>query len=283
MCASFLVEVPFKISLSAIVRSHGWIYLRPWDWNKNCGTLSRPEVSATGRIAHVGVRQINSKNFLVEVDSNRSEDVRSACRAVKRWLSTNWDPGPAIAVAEQNNPSVADFIEDGGGRILRGTTFYEDFVKTVCTIQIAWSGTIRMVSDLIDKVGGGVFPTPMQILAFGETGLREKAKLGFRSRTLYHATDRMLASGLIDVRGNGAEESITYEEMIALYGIGPYAASHLMVLLNDFRRIPVDSEVRSYCREKLGIEPDQIEPFFARWSDYKFLGYKLHRTICGLD
>ena len=282
MYASFLVEVPFNISLSAIVRSHGWIHLRPWDWNKNCGTLSRPEVFAAGRITHVGVRQINSKNFLVEVDSNRSEDVKSACRSVKRWLSTDWDPGPAITVALQNNPSVADFIEDGGGRILRSTTFYEDFVKTVCTIQIAWSGTIRMVSDLVDQVGGGVFPTPTQILDFGETKLREKAKLGFRSRTLYQATDKMLASGLIDVRGNGAE-SIAYEEMVALYGIGPYAASHLMVLLNDFRRIPIDSEVRSYCREKLGIETDQIEPLFARWGDYKFLGYKLHRTMSRLD
>lgn len=282
MYASFLVEVPFNISLSAIVRSHGWIHLRPWDWNKNCGTLSRPEVFAAGRITHVGVRQINSKNFLVEVDSNRSEDVKSACRSVKRWLSTDWDPGPAITVALQNNPSVADFIEDGGGRILRSTTFYEDFVKTVCTIQIAWSGTIRMVSDLVDQVGGGVFPTPTQILDFGETRLREKAKLGFRSRTLYQATDKMLASGLIDVRGNGAE-SIAYEEMVALYGIGPYAASHLMVLLNDFRRIPIDSEVRSYCREKLGIETDQIEPLFARWGDYKFLGYKLHRTMSRLD
>lgn len=282
MCASFLVEVPFNISLPAIVRSHGWIHLRPWDWNKNCGTLSRPEVFAAGRIAHVGVRQINSKSFLVEVDSNRSEDVKSACRSVKRWLSTDWDPGPAITVALQNNPPVADFIEDGGGRILRSTTFYEDFVKTVCTIQIAWSGTVRMVSDLVDEVGGGVFPTPTQILDFGETRLREKVKLGFRSRTLYQATDRMLASSLIDVQGNGAE-SIAYEEMVALYGIGPYAASHLMVLLNDFRRIPIDSEVRSYCREKLGIETDQIEPLFARWGDYKFLGYKLHRTMSRLD
>lgn len=283
MCTSSSIEAPFNISLSAVVRSHGWIHLRPWDWNENCGTLSRPEVFATGRIAHVGVRQINSKNLMVEVDSNRCEDVRSACRSVKRWLSTDWDPGPAIAVASQNNPSIADFIENGGGRVLRSTTFYEDFVKTVCTIQIAWSGTIRMVSDLIDEVGGGVFPTPTRILDFGEPGLREKAKLGFRSRTLYRATDRMLASGLIDDQGNGAEERITYEEMIALYGVGPYAASHLMVLLNDFRRIPVDSEVRSYCRDRLGIETDQIEPFFARWGDYKFLGYKLNRTMTGLD
>ena len=279
MCASSAIQIPFKLSLSAIVRSHGWVYLRPWVWNENRATLSRPEVFAMGQVVHVKVRQTSSKILIVEVGSEVCADLEFACQAVERWLSTHWDPGPAIRVALKNSPPIADFIENGGGRILRNTTFYEDFVKTVCTIQIAWSGTIRMVSNLIDEVGEGVFPTPAQIIGFGEQRLRERVKLGFRSGTLYQATGRMLETGLMDEKGNGAEERISYDEMIALRGIGPYAASHMMVLLNDFRRIPIDSEVRGYCRARFGIEADQIEPFFAKWNDYKFLGYKLDRTL----
>lgn len=279
MCASSTTQVPFNLSLPAIVRSHGWIALKPWVWDETSRILSRPEIFPSGRVANVGVRQIGSRRLTVEVDSNKLDDLEVACQAVKRWLSTDWNPGPAITVAAQNNQAVADFIENGGGRILRCTTFYEDFVKTVCTIQIAWSGTMRMTSALIDVVGEGVFPTPTRILDFGERRLREKAKLGFRSRTLYEATDGMLAAGLIDDQGNGIEGRISYDEMIGLRGIGPYAASHLMVLLNDFRRIPIDSEVRSYCRDRFGLSPHEIESFFAKWGDYKFLGYKLNRVM----
>ncbi|MGD0089884.1 MAG: hypothetical protein ABSE73_08180 [Planctomycetota bacterium] len=44
------------------------------------------------------------------------------------------------------------------------------------------------------------------------------------------------------------------------------------------RRFPIDSEVRLYCREKLGCKTDeQIVRKFGPWGRFAFLGYKLAR------
>ena len=65
----------------------------------------------------------------------------------------------------------------------------------------------------------------------------------------------------------------------SLRGIGPYAASHLAMLLHDYSRIPVDSEVRRFCRERYDIGADQIAAFFDSWGAYRFLGYKVGRIL----
>ena len=159
---------------------------------------------------------------------------------------------------------AAETIENGGGRLLRCSTFYEDFVKTVCTIQIAWSGSLRMVAALVEA-GGGLFPTPVRVLELGDAGLRERGT-GFRARSLFEGTETMLERGLIDEAGHTASGPVSYDDLLALWGIGPYAAAHMAVLQHDFSRIPVDSEVTSYCRDRYGIGQNEIDAHFEPWA-----------------
>ena len=182
----------------------------------------------------------------VEGDDLSSSNVDEAAGLVRRWLSLNWDPVGAIAAARKADPRAAETIESGGGRLLRCSTFYEDFVKTVCTIQIAWSGSQRMVAALVEA-GGGLFPAPVRVLGLGEDGLRERG-IGFRARSIVEATETMLEHGQIDEAGRAVDGPISYDDLITLWGIGPYAVGHMAVLQHDFSRIPVDSEVTSYCR-----------------------------------
>ena len=136
-----------------------------------------------------------------------------------------------------------------------------------------------MVTSLIDRIGGGLFPAPTEVTDAGEAFLRESVRLGFRARVLFEATEQLLSRGLIDEHGRGDEERIGYDEMLSLRGIGPYAASHLAMLLHDYSRIPVDSEVRRFCRERYDIDADQIAAFFDSWGAYRFLGYKVGRIL----
>ena len=69
---------------------------------------------------------------------------------MRRWLSADWEPAAAIAAL----PEAASLIERGGGRMLRGSSFYEDFIKTVLTINTNWSATCRMVTALVAEPGG---------------------------------------------------------------------------------------------------------------------------------
>ena len=162
--------------------------------------------------------------------------------------------------------------------MLRCGTFYEDFIKTVCTIQISWAGTRRMVDGLVGLSEDGLFPTPSEVMNMGEAGLRSEVKLGFRAPVVVDATRSLLKEGLIDEHGRGDENRISYESLVDLRGIGPYAASHLAMLLHDFSRVPVDSAVARHCKESFGIEPSEIESFFEEWGEYRFLGYSLGRS-----
>jgi 3-methyladenine DNA glycosylase/8-oxoguanine DNA glycosylase len=265
------------VSLRHTVESHGWYGLAPWRWNDDSGLLSRPEPLPSGAIARIEAGQETSHSIRVTANGLGSGpgDMDAARAMVVRWLSVEWDPGPAVAVASRVNEAVATAIGEGHGRFLRGSTFYEDFAKTVCTIQIAWSGTRRMVTALVDAIGGGVFPTPRNVLDAGEAALRADAGLGFRAPQLVAATEMLLQRGLMDEAGRGVEALITREELIGLPGIGPYAAGHVAMLLHDYSRIPVDSAVSRFFRERYGLAPDRIEPFFDKWGDYRFLGYRL--------
>src|SRR5579883_3062756 len=234
----------WPIDLRLTVASHGWAQLAPWRWDPDDAILARRE--------RIGGR-------------------------LGRWLSVDWEPFAAIAALRTELPRAAALIARGGGRILRCSSFYEDFVKTVLTINTSWSGTRRMAAALVAEPGGGAFPEPGMILDYGEARLRERAKLGFRAATLLAATRQMLEDGAIGPDGEGRDDRLGYDYLLALKGIGPYAAAHCRVLLQDFARIPIDATVVSYLRERQGCKAAEFAARHAACGPYLALGYRLLR------
>ena len=283
--STFPVECRFATSLYRTVTSHGWVNLAPWQWDADARVLSRLERLRTGRTVLVKVSQPGPQNLIVVVEG--STDARSerdeVVGIVKRWFSLDWDPSPAISSAARLDGDIAGFIRDGGGRFLRCSSFYEDFAKTVCTVNANWGATRRMVSGLVDLIGMGVFPTPVEVVERGEQFLREKLRTGFRSRVLIECTQQMLDQGVMDVRGQVTGRGITYDYLLGLRGVGPYSAGHVAMLLGNYGHVPVDSEVTSYCRQRYGLEPEDVDSFFESWGQYRFLGYKLGRILDGSD
>ena len=273
-----MLTLPYPVSLRSTVRTHGWVSLAPWGWDDSACVLWRNDRLSSGRTARIQATQPEADRIEVEVsgDGLSRRDLDEAAGLVRRWLSLDWDPARAIASARAVGPEAAEVIKNGGGRLLRCSTFYEDFVKTVCTIQIAWSGSLRMVAALVEA-GEGLFPTPVRVLELGDAGLRERGT-GFRARSLFEGTETMLVRGLIDEAGHTASGPVSYDDLLALWGIGPYAAAHMAVLQHDFSRIPVDSEVTSYCRDRYGIGPNEIDAHFEPWGDFRFLGYRLTKN-----
>lgn len=274
----FTITSPHPISLPKTVGSHGWVALEPWRWDADEGALSRTDLHSVPTA--ITVTQNSAHLIDVSTDGQMTDvDLLAIEKLVRRWLSLDWDPASAIEAALSVDADVADVIRQGAGRFLRSSTFYEDFLKTVCTVQINWAGTKRMVKLLIEEIGGGFAPTPTQILGAGDGGLRQRATMGFRAKGIMLSTEKLLQRGLMDAQGNAVEQALTYDVLIGLHGIGPYAASHLRMLLHDFSRVPIDSEVTKFFREQHGIGPKEIEPFLDRWGEYKFLGYRLSRRL----
>lgn len=247
--------------------------MAPWLWDPERGQLARAE-RIDDRLGIVEVAQQSADAVAVGWQGFGAAEEPEVLARVRRWFSADWEPAAAIAAL----PGLAGLIERGGGRMLRGSTFYEDFAKTVLTINTSWSATCRMVAALVALPGGGSFPGPVALLDYGEERLRLQGKLGFRARTLTAATRQMLDDGAISSSGEGAPERLDHEYLLSLYGIGPYAAAHCRVLLHDFSRIPVDSSVVAYLRERYGCNPAAFAAERSSWGAYLALGYRLTRV-----
>ena len=266
----------WPIDLGLTVASHGWVHLEPWRWNGDSGTLVHAE-RIGGNLGAVAVRQPDPQTLAVEWRGFPDGSAAEILRRVARWVSADWDPAAAIAALGPAFPDEVALIAAGGGRLLRGSTFYEDFLKTILTVNTSWSGTCRMSAALVAEPGGGAFPVPGAILDYGEAGLRERAKLGFRAPTVIAATERMLEEGAIDADGHGRPEGLDHEYLVTFKGIGPYAAAHCRMLLHDFSRIPVDSVVVAHLRERHDTTPAEFIAARAECGAYLGLGYRLLR------
>jgi 3-methyladenine DNA glycosylase/8-oxoguanine DNA glycosylase len=267
--AEIRLQLPFGADLALTVASHGWVHLAPWRWDREALVLARPERIADAR-GTIAVSQPDPGRLVIRAGGFAREAETQIIRRVRRWLSADWDPADAIAVLAEE----AELIRLGGGRLLRGSSFYEDFIKTVLTINTAWSSTCRMAAALVDEPGGGGFPLPGEILEYGEARLRDRAKLGFRAATVFAATSRMLEDRVIDHQGEGEPP---HDYLLGLKGIGPYAAAHCRLLLHDFSRLPVDSAVTAYLRASYASDPASFAASRSGWGSYLALGYRLQR------
>jgi 3-methyladenine DNA glycosylase/8-oxoguanine DNA glycosylase len=270
------LKLSWPIDLALTVASHGWVYLAPWTWDADSGRLSHAE-RIGDRVGLITVSQQRPDALEVSWEGFDETDAPEILCRVGRWVSAEWDPAPAIAGLSSAFADDAALIARGGGRLLRCSTFYQDFIKTLLTVNTSWSGTVRMTAALVAEPGGGAFPSPAAILNYGEERLRLIAKLGFRAPTAIAATRRMLGDGAIDADGHGLPELLDHDYLLSHKGIGPYAAAHCRMLLHDFSRIPVDSVVVTHLRDRHGTTPAEFFAARAECGIYIGLGYRLMR------
>ena len=206
---------------------------------------------------------------------------------LRHMLRLDEDLSAFYAVARED-PALA-WAAAGAGRMLRSPTVYEDVVKTICTTNCAWSGTVRMVTALVDHLGvptrsgERTFPTPAAMAEAGEGFYRDVARAGYRGAYLRKLADDV-ASGALDLEElNDPELPVEEVEarLLALPGVGPYAAAHVMLTsLGRYSRLVLDSWTRpTYARLAGRKAADKtIERKFRRYGDYAGLAFWLLLT-----
>lgn len=261
---------PYSLRLTAL--SHGWVNLLPFEWDSKREVINRVEyLSVSGASVSVSINQVNENALSVLVAGNTAignREWEELLPRLRRSLSVDEDLAPVHALARKFDRKVLSLLEMGGGRLLRGTSFFEDVVKTLLTTNASWDFTRSMVRNLIALYGRhGAFPSISDLVNVTEADFRTRGRIGYRARYLI-AIVRQFA----DMRINETLPGIRF------MGLGEYGATHAAVLRGNYSRIPIDSEVRSYCRLRHKCKEDSdIYTKFERWGDYAFLGYKLGR------
>jgi 3-methyladenine DNA glycosylase/8-oxoguanine DNA glycosylase len=210
--------------------------------------------------------------------------------AVRRMLNLDEDLSGFYNVALADGE--LSWATAGAGRMLRSPTVFEDVVKTICTTNCAWSATVRMTRALVDHLGepsagghGRAFPAPSTMAEASESFYRDVVRAGYRGAYL-----RALAAGvaegsielesLRDVSPDELPDEEVAARLIALPGVGPYAAAHVMMLLGRHSRLILDSWTRpKYARLNGRRASDRtIERRFRRYGRYAGLAFWLFLT-----
>lgn len=113
------------------------------------------------------------------------------------------------------------------------------------------------------------FPVPEQIAnrTVGEFGVM--ARMGYRSASVHKiATDIVKERlDLESLNNPGIPSDELYKFPLTLPGIGPYAASCLMIYLGRYNRVNVDSWARTLVGKELGrkVTDKEVHAFFEHW------------------
>ncbi len=166
----------------------------------------------------------------------------------------------------REDPDLA-WAATGAGRMIQSPTVFEDVIKTVCTTNCTWSATVRMVNALVSELGdpatGGsgpltnAFPTPDVMASAPEAFYRDVVRAGYRGAYLIELS-RRVASGEVDLEALAAagpderSDDELEQQLLALPGVGPYAAAHIMMTIGRNSRLILDSWTRPTYAKALG-------------------------------
>jgi N-glycosylase/DNA lyase len=289
------------VDLRRTIASHGLADLPPNRIDEEAWTLEltlpvdgkppQTVVVSEGRAGHAQLDVRGRKPSAADLERLRSQ--------VAHVLRLDEDLTAFYEVAAKD-PDLA-WVTAGAGRLLRSPTVFEDVVKTICTTNCAWSATVRMVRALVENLGepgtaangpfGRAFPTPAAMARKNSAFYSETVRAGYRGAYL-KGLSKSVASGKLDLESfaRAGTEKLPDEELaarlLALPGVGPYAAAHVMMLLGRYTPLVLDSWTRPKYLKVSGAKRAKdatIERRFRRFGEYAGLAFWLYLTQDWVD
>lgn len=286
------------VDLWRTANSHGFVELPPMRLDEGARALEITLPIDGARPRLVRVREVRAGvGEAVVAGRSPGERARETILAhVRHVLRMDEDLSPFYAMLA-DDPDLA-WAAAGAGRMVQSPTVFEDVVKTICTTNCAWSATRRMVGALVEHLGepatgvethgalGRAFPTPRAMADAGEDFYRQVARAGYRGAYLVSLA-RKVADGDVDLQGlaTAGPEELPDDELerrlLALPGVGPYAAAHIMMTIGRYSRLILDSWTRPTYARLVGrsrVSDEAIRRRFRRYGPYAGLAFWLLLT-----
>lgn len=291
------VRKPFGLFATAI--SHGWYQTQPFRWQDDRQALQRVERLADGRIMLLEIHETPSprrgyRNVVVDIRGENASDPGVAGelgRRVTSMLRLDEDLTPFFKICRQR-PELKKAIKHGAGRNMRGSSLWEDVVKTILGTNVLWKQAVVMINRVAELGSASphqpelrAWPTPGQVLRAGAPYLRDHVRAGYRSGYIIELARRQ-NEGDIDLDALEAQAAKMsadelFKALTAIKGVGKSSAHFLMILLGHYDHIPVDSATFAYAKRIFfrGRTPTerQIRRRFAQFGQWQALVYMFGR------
>lgn len=286
------------VDLRRTINSHGFAGLAPTHLDPSASSLELTLRVTRGRPRRVRIGPGRRGYASVEVLGPRIGGKQAEARSDEllagagRVLRLDQDLSDFYALAAED-PDL-QWATSGAGRMIRSPSVFEDVVKTVCTTNCSWSLTVRMVDALVRELGepaiGGdgsltnAFPTAEAMAAQPERFYREVVRAGYRSPYFVNLA-KSVAEGEVDLESLAGQDGLPDEQietrLLSLPGVGPYAATHVMMTLGRNSRLILDSWTRpTYARlvGKRAVSDGSIQRRFRPYGRHAGLAFWLFLT-----
>jgi N-glycosylase/DNA lyase len=289
------LDVPAGFRLDAAVRSHGWYDLPPFARDDDGSLAFVTEIDGQAlalRVRESAANDGSSQALAIDIRSASPLDevTLAAIRAVvAEVLMLDVDLGPFHDLVD-GHPEFTWVRAAGAGRLLRAPTVFEDLVKMICTTNCTWDATRRMVSGLVEHLGplapdgSRGFPGPARMAAEPESFYRDVVRAGYRARALRELAERAAREpeALSRLRQVNWPSADLRRALLALHGIGPYAAENMLRLLARHDYLAIDSWCRNVLTRRNGgrrtPSDARIARNYARFGPYQGLALWLDLT-----
>jgi N-glycosylase/DNA lyase len=240
------LAAPSGFSLAAVAQSHGWYDLPPFAWQPPAlSTVAQHD----GKVHDVRITQAGDQLVVAITPGHRALKT-----VVASMLRLDEDLQPLYAMTD-GEARLAYARPRGAGRLLRAPSVFEDVIKMLLTTNCSWSLTRLMVQRLVAELGAPspsgqrAFPTAQAMAEKDERFYRDVVKAGYRAPHLMKIA-RDVAAGALDLeawRDPRLDDAVLRKQLLALPGIGPYAADNLLRLCGHYAYLGLDS----WCRGKI--------------------------------
>ena len=161
------IPVPPEFNFASTVVSHGWYLLAPFRWSRAEQTLYRPEI-LEGKVRQLKISggqppRLPGQRRAAVLHVEGAGDSSELQRKLTRMFQLDVDMSDFFLVARES-PAHEWVVSAGFGRLLCGSTLFEDVVKIITTTNTTWRQTMRMAELIVSKCGReGAFPEPISL------------------------------------------------------------------------------------------------------------------------
>lgn len=272
--------------------SHGWVVLAPNTWAPERQSMQRVHRLRTGQVVLLTISGTDDHlqpEIMIDVAHEGMLSLtaqRTIRDDVAHMFRLDEDLADFYALCKERGGRWTP-VPDGRGRLLRSPTVFEDVVKTICTTNIQWGGTKRMVQELVDAFGTPypedptrrAFPTPETLAATSHDTFIERVNLGYRAPYVHELAQRITA-GELNLETLPHADLPTPDlkkKLLTIKGVGNYAAATLLMLLGRYDELAVDSVFRQFVGDTYfdGAYPSDAEAraVYDEWGSWKSLAY----------
>ena len=288
------LQSPTPYNFTKSVRDHGWYQLAPFAWLEEQQILQRVERMESGRVVVLQLCEEgdNVLTIAVQADGELAPHEEDEIRHKAHWMlkfDEEMNEFKKIASADDaiGREILERTINAGRGRLLRSPTLWEDVVKTIATTNVTWGNTRSMIGRLVAELGTPfpsdptlrAFPTPQQVVDADPALFDEVIRMGYRNAYVIQLANEIVdgTRNIEALRQSPLSEPELHKEILAIKGVGSYAANTLMILLGHYSGLPIDSEFRSFVKAKyFGGEQavdKEMAAIYDQWGQWKALAY----------